>query len=117
GLSGPPKSLLHPVDTLIRGGEGPDLRRVWPTAGVGAVDEGVPGALGAARRRGQHVVSDAAAAYIASVPPGRRETIVAVRDLVNANLQPGFEEGTGGATGMIKWAIPLDLSPRTYNDE
>jgi len=73
--------------------------------------------MAATDRGGEHVVSDAASAYIATLPAARRETVSAVRDLVNANLQPGFEEGTGGASGMIRWTIPPDVSPRTYNNE
>jgi hypothetical protein len=53
---------------------------------------------------------------VARLPDGRRQVISAVRDLVNANLAPGFEEGTGYAVGMVTWTVPAELSPKTYNN-
>ncbi len=52
---------------------------------------------------------------IASLPPGRREAIAAVYELVRANLPPGFEEGI--QYGMIGWYVPLERFPDTYNGQ
>jgi len=38
-----------------------------------------------------------------------------VRDIVNANLPPGFEEGM--QYGMIGWYVPLVRYPDTYNGQ
>ena len=51
--------------------------------------------------------------YIASLPPGRRETVAAVRDVVRRNLPAGYAEGV--AYGMIGWYVPLETFPDTYN--
>jgi hypothetical protein len=53
-------------------------------------------------------------AYLASLPADRRAAISAVRDVVNANLPPGYEEVM---LGMICWVIPLSVKPDTYNKE
>ena len=53
--------------------------------------------------------------YIASLPDDRRETVAAVRDVVNRNLPPGYEEGM--ASGMIGWWVPLETFPDTYNGQ
>ncbi|MGZ8513080.1 MAG: iron chaperone [Candidatus Limnocylindria bacterium] len=53
--------------------------------------------------------------YIASLPEGRREAIAAVRDVVQRNLAPGFEEGI--LYGMIGWYVPLERFPETYNGQ
>jgi len=53
--------------------------------------------------------------YIASLPEDRREPIRRVRDIVNANLPPGFEEGM--QYGMIGWYVPLVRYPDTYNGQ
>lgn len=39
--------------------------------------------------------------------------MAAVRDLVNANLPDGYEEGL--QYGMIGWYVPLERFPDTYN--
>ena len=51
--------------------------------------------------------------YLAGLPDDRRTAISAVRDVVNANLPDGYVEGM--ASGMIGWAIPLEVYPNTYN--
>jgi hypothetical protein len=54
-------------------------------------------------------------AYLAELPPQRRAVVAAVRDLVNAHIPPGYEEGM--AYGMIGWSIPLSRYPVTYNKQ
>jgi hypothetical protein len=54
-----------------------------------------------------------AEAYMAELPPERAALVAHVRDLVNANLPPGYSEGMGW--GMIGWIVPLSLYPVTYN--
>ncbi len=53
--------------------------------------------------------------YIASLPEERREAVAKVRDVVNRNLPPGYEEGM--ASGMIGWWVPLETFPDTYNGQ
>lgn len=52
---------------------------------------------------------------IAALPPGRREAIQAVYEVVRANLPPGYEEGI--QYGMIGWYVPLEVLPDTYNKQ
>ena len=47
--------------------------------------------------------------YLESVPPGRREIVEAVRDVINENLPEGYEEGI--QYGAIGWYVPLSGSP------
>jgi uncharacterized protein YdhG (YjbR/CyaY superfamily) len=54
-------------------------------------------------------------AYIAELPPERRELVSRVRDLVNANLPPGYVERM--SWGMIGWELPLERYPDTYNGQ
>lgn len=54
-------------------------------------------------------------AYLAELPPERREVIATVRALVNANLPDGYVEGMNW--GMISWEIPLSRYPLTYNKQ
>jgi hypothetical protein len=63
------------------------------------------------------VTSDAATPdeYVASLPPGRREAIAAVRDVIRRNLPDGFEEGM--QFGMIGYYVPLERFPDTYNGQ
>jgi hypothetical protein len=64
------------------------------------------------------MVSSSAAtpeAYIAELPPERAALVAHVRDLVNANLAPGYSEGMGW--GMIGWIVPLSRYPVTYNGQ
>ncbi|HEX2764899.1 MAG TPA: DUF1801 domain-containing protein [Allosphingosinicella sp.] len=53
--------------------------------------------------------------YIAELPEERRELVVRLRDLVNANIPPGYSEGM--AHGMIGWVVPLSRYPRTHNGQ
>ena len=53
--------------------------------------------------------------YLSSLPAPRRADIARVRDLVNANLPKGYEEGM--VYGMISWYIPLSRKPDTYNGQ
>lgn len=53
--------------------------------------------------------------YLASLPDDRRTAISAIRDVVNANLPGGFEEGI--QYGMISWYVPLSVYPDTYNGQ
>jgi hypothetical protein len=52
-------------------------------------------------------------AYLASLPEERRAAISAVRDVINANLPPGYREGM--QYGMIAWYVPLERFADTYN--
>jgi len=53
--------------------------------------------------------------YLARLPADRRDAIARVRDVVNANLPAGFEEGV--QYGMISWYVPLSRFPDTYNGQ
>ena len=53
--------------------------------------------------------------YLAKLPPDRRDVIATMRDVVNANVPAGYEEGFG--FGMIMWAVPLSRFPNTYNGQ
>jgi hypothetical protein len=54
-------------------------------------------------------------AYLAELPPERREALSAVRDVILENLPEGFVEGMG--YGMIGYAVPLSRYPNTYNGQ
>ena len=54
-------------------------------------------------------------AYIAELPPDRQALVAKVRDLVNANLPPGYVERMNW--GMISWELPLERYPSTYNGQ
>jgi hypothetical protein len=54
-------------------------------------------------------------AFIAALPPERRELLGHVRALVNANIPPGYDERVG--SDMIVWEIPLSRYPKTYNKQ
>lgn len=54
-------------------------------------------------------------AYLAALPPERREAVATVRDLVNAHLPEGYREGM--IYGMIGWAVPLSRFADTYNGQ
>jgi len=46
----------------------------------------------------------AVAAYLAALPPDRREAIEAVRAVILANLPAGYEEAFGyGGNDHVKW--------------
>lgn len=53
--------------------------------------------------------------YIAGLDKTRRETISAVRDVVNDALPEGYDESM--AFGMITWSVPLERCPDTYNGQ
>jgi hypothetical protein len=51
--------------------------------------------------------------YVASLPDERRETIAAIRKVINDNLKPGFEEAVD--YGMLGWVVPHKLFPAGYH--
>jgi hypothetical protein len=51
--------------------------------------------------------------YLASLPADRRAMVAAVREVINANLPPGYREGM--SYGMLGWHVPLETFPDTYN--
>lgn len=53
--------------------------------------------------------------YLAELPPERRSTVSAVRELVGEALPPGYEERMNW--GMIAWEVPLERYPDTYNGQ
>jgi uncharacterized protein YdhG (YjbR/CyaY superfamily) len=53
--------------------------------------------------------------HLARLPADRREAVARVREVVNANLPDGFEEGV--QHGMISWYVPLARFPETYNGQ
>ncbi|HEY5920093.1 MAG TPA: DUF1801 domain-containing protein [Kofleriaceae bacterium] len=53
--------------------------------------------------------------YLAALPADRRAAISRVRDVVNANLPEGFQEGM--QYGMISWFVPLARLADTYNGQ
>ena len=57
--------------------------------------------------------TQSADAYLAALPPERREVLTAVRDTVRAHLPAGMQEGF--SSGMISWEVPLARYPTTYN--
>jgi hypothetical protein len=54
-------------------------------------------------------------AYLEELPPERRDLAAHLRDLVNANLPPGYVERM--AWGMISWELPMERYPNTYNGQ
>jgi hypothetical protein len=52
-------------------------------------------------------------AYLASLPEDRRRALQAVREVILANLDRGFEEGM--AYGMIGYGVPHRLYPAGYH--
>ena len=52
-------------------------------------------------------------AYLATLPEERRALVSAIRDLVNANLPKGVEEGM--QHGMIGWFVPHSVFPAGYH--
>ena len=53
--------------------------------------------------------------YIAELPPERQALVSRLRDLVNANLPPGYVERMNW--GMISWEVPLERYADTYNGQ
>ena len=54
-------------------------------------------------------------AYLAELPPERREAIAAVRSVVLDNLPAGYEEVM--QFGMIGYVVPFSTVPKTYNGQ
>ena len=52
-------------------------------------------------------------AYLDELPPDRRATVGAVREVIRENLPEGYEEGI--EYGLIGYYIPLERYPKTYN--
>lgn len=52
-------------------------------------------------------------AYLAALPPDRREAIEALRDVINRNLPKGCEEGM--QYGMPAWYVPHSVYPHGYH--
>jgi uncharacterized protein YdhG (YjbR/CyaY superfamily) len=52
------------------------------------------------------------AAYLKELPPDRRTAIQAVRKVILANLDRGYEEAM--RWGMITWSVPLSAYPNGY---
>ncbi len=59
--------------------------------------------------------ADSPEAYVAELPPERREAICEVRKVVLEHLPEGYEEGM--QHGMIGYYIPLERYPNTYNKQ
>ncbi|MDX9912185.1 MAG: hypothetical protein RBS39_10165 [Phycisphaerales bacterium] len=53
------------------------------------------------------------AAYLASLPPERREAVATIRDVINRNLGKGFAEGI--QYGGLGWFVPHDVYPHGYH--
>jgi hypothetical protein len=51
--------------------------------------------------------------YLAELPPDRLSAIEAVRAVVNANIDPGFQETM--QYGMIGWSVPHSTYPAGYH--
>lgn len=51
--------------------------------------------------------------YLAGLPRERCEVVAIVRDAINRQLPPGYEERMNW--GMISWEVPLSRYPGTYN--
>lgn len=54
-------------------------------------------------------------AYLDELEPERARFVSRLRDLVNANLPPGYVERM--SWGMISWELPLERYPDTYNGQ
>ena len=53
--------------------------------------------------------------YLETLPPERRKSLAAVRDVVLEHLPKGYQEAIGW--GAITYAIPLEDYPDTYNGQ
>jgi hypothetical protein len=51
--------------------------------------------------------------YLDSLPEGRKEAMVKLREVIVNNLPKGFSEGMG--YGMLGWAVPHSLYPPGYH--
>lgn len=54
-------------------------------------------------------------AYLAELPPARREVVARMRELILENLPQGYVESL--AWGMLCYGIPLARYPHTYNGQ
>jgi hypothetical protein len=54
-------------------------------------------------------------AYLKELPAERRREVQRVREVILANLPPGYSESM--AWGMITWGIPLERYATTYNGQ
>jgi hypothetical protein len=54
-------------------------------------------------------------AYLAELPPDRRDLVSRLRGLVIANIPAGYSERM--SWGMIAWEVPLERYPDTYNKQ
>ena len=59
--------------------------------------------------------ADSPEAYIEHLPEDRQAVIAAMRDAVNQNIPPGFEETVG--YGHFGWVVPHSLYPAGYHCE
>ena len=55
------------------------------------------------------------ATFLAALPPDRRAEVQRVRDVINANVPPGYVETSSGK--FLAWVVPLDVYPDTYNGQ
>lgn len=62
-----------------------------------------------------HSSAKTVSAYLASLPADRRDAISAVRDVIRANLDVGYEEGI--QYGMIGYYVPHRLFPAGYHPD
>ncbi len=53
--------------------------------------------------------------YLSSLPADRRASITRVREIINANVPSGYEEGM--LFGMIGWYVPFSRFSKTYNKQ
>jgi uncharacterized protein YdhG (YjbR/CyaY superfamily) len=53
--------------------------------------------------------------YLRELPDDRREVVAKVRDVILANLPPGYQETMNW--GMIAYEVPLERYPETYNGQ
>ena len=53
--------------------------------------------------------------YLDELPPDRRETVAAIRELVLENLPAGYEETM--SFGMIGYVVPFEIQAETYNGQ
>jgi len=51
--------------------------------------------------------------YFCGLPEDRREALTVIRELIKANIQPGFEEIM--VLNMPGWVVPLSLYPAGYH--
>ena len=60
-------------------------------------------------------MASSAEEMIAALPPDRAAAIARVREVILANLPPGYRESV--RSGMIGYGIPLERYPDTYNGQ